>query len=127
MNKKVQKHVKKATKKSNKSILLCFIIFLLIGGGIGYFTVNQLTKNDTFALIGEKNITINLNENYIEQGVTAISFGKDLKDKVIIQSNVDTTTEGEYTVIYTINSSFKYKNIKRVRYVTVTNGSDANE
>ena len=88
--------------------------------------VSYLTKNDTFELIGDKNITLEINETYTEQGVKIISFGKDLKNEVKIESNLDTSKEGVYTIIYTINSS-RYKNIKRVRYITIANGSDNNE
>lgn len=94
---------------------------------MGYVTVMVFTKNDTFELIGEKNIELTVNEEYKEQGVKIISFGKDIKDKIEIESNVDTSKEGEYTVIYTVKSIFKYKDVKKVRYISVTNGSDVNE
>ena len=127
MNKKLKKEIKKKIKKTPTSILICLIIFFIIGLPVGYFGIQQLTKDDTFEIIGDKNITLKVNEEYVEPGANAIQFGKDMKENIQIESNVDTTTEGEYTVIYTVKSSFKYKNIKRVRYVTVTNGSDNNE
>ena len=96
-----------------------------MGATTGFLITPALTKNDKFELIGEKNITLNLNQEYVEQGVIAISFGQNLNNKVNIESNLDTTKEGEYTIIYTINS-LKYKNIKRVRYITVRNGSENN-
>lgn len=122
----MKKEIKKIAKKTHKSIIICILIFLIIGFASGYGVTLLVTKNDTFELIGDKNITLNVNQQYQEKGVKAISFGKDLKDEVVITSNVDTTKEGEYTVIYTIKSSLKYKNIKRVRYVSVVNGSDNN-
>lgn len=120
----MKKKTKKTIKKVPKSIYICLFLFLSLGLIGGYFTVNILTKNDTFELIGEKNITLNLNQEYSEQGVKVISFGKNLNDKVEIASDLDTSKEGEYTIIYTIKDSYKYKNIKRVRYVSVRNGSD---
>lgn len=123
----MKRNVKKIVKKTNKSILICIFLFLIIGFAGGYGLTMFMTKDDTFELIGDKNITLNLNEEYKEQGVEAISFGKDLKDNIIIDSNVDTTKEGEYTVVYSIKSSLKYKNIKRVRYVSVVIGSDNHE
>ena len=122
----MKRNVKKVIKKTNKSILLCLFIFITLGAISGYFSMNHLTKNDTFELVGEKNITLTLNQEYIEQGVNVIAFGKDLKDKVVIESNLDTSKEGEYTIIYTINDSFKYKDVKRIRYISVVNGSDNN-
>lgn len=122
----MKRKVKKALKKANEKIVLCLTIFIVLGAAIGYFTTNHLTKNDTFSLIGEKDITLNINQEYIEEGVNVISFGKDLKEQVVIESNLDTTKEGEYTIIYTIKNSFKYKDIKRVRYIYVVNGGDNN-
>ena len=101
------------------------MLFLVLGITTGYATSLLLTKNDKFELIGEKNMILNLNETYNEQGASAISFGKNLGDKINIESNVDTSKEGEYVVIYTVKS-LKYKDIKRVRYVTVKAG-DVNE
>ena len=123
----MKKKVKKMIKKTNKTLLISSFIFLLLGFIGGYYTVNFLTQNDVFEIKGEKNITLNINENYIEEGVKAISFGKDFSKNVIIESTLDTSKEGTYAIIYTIKDSFKYKNIKRVRYVTIVNGSDTNE
>lgn len=122
----MKKKLKKTIKKIHKSIFLCIFIFLILGVLIGFAGVSMLTNNDTFELIGNKNITLQLNEEYKELGVKVISFGKDLKNEVIIESNLDTSKEGEYTIIYSVNSK-KYKNIKRVRYIKVVNGSDSDE
>ena len=122
----MKKKLKKTIKKMNKSILLSIFIFLILGTVIGFVGIDLLTRNDTFELIGSKNITLQLNEEYKELGAHVISFGKDLKSKVEIQSNLDTSKPGEYTVVYTVNSK-KYKNIKRVRYIKVVNGRDINE
>lgn len=127
MKKKTKNKIKKTFKKLPKSILICLIVFFIIGIPIGYFSLNAISKNDKFEIIGEKSITLNINEEYEEQGATAIQFGKNIDGNIVIESNVDTTTEGEYMVVYTVNSSFKYKNIKRVRYITVMNGSDNHE
>ena len=122
----MKKEIKKALKKSNKTVLLFSMLFLLLGIGGGYGGSFLLTKNDTFELIGDKNITLSLNENFNDPGVKVISYGKDLHDKIDIDSNLDTSKEGEYTIIYTVKS-LKYKNIKRVRYITIKNGGDSNE
>lgn len=117
--------VKKIIKKSNKTLLLCILLFLIIGIITGFFVTSLVTKNDTFEIIGEKSITLTINEEYKEEGAKVISFGKEMNDKVIIESDLDITKEGEYTIIYTVKS-LKYRNIKRVRYVSVVNGSDNN-
>ena len=123
----MKKEIKKVIKKTNKRILFCLFLFLFIGIIGGYATVMVFTRNDTFELNGEKSIVLKVNQEYKEEGVNIISFGKNIKDKVEIESNVDTSKEGEYTVVYTVKSIFKYKDVKRVRYVSVQNGSDTNE
>ena len=123
----MNRKVKKAIKRTPKSILICTIVFLILGFVIGFSIITIISKNDTFELIGEKSITLNINEEYKEEGVNAISLGKDIKDKLVIEGNIDTSTPGEYTLIYTLKDSFKYKNIKRVRYIKVLNGSDNHE
>ena len=123
----MKRGIKKAIKKSNKTLLFVFLLFLIIGIISGYIATKIITKNDTFELIGNKSITLNLNQEYVEQGVKVISYGKDLKERVKIESNLDLTKEGEYTIVYTIKDSYKYKDIKRVRYITIVNGSDLDE
>ena len=121
----MKREVKKILKRSNKAVLFCIFIFLVLGALAGFFTTSYITKDDTFEIIGEKNITLNIDQEYQEQGAKVISFGKEMNEKVIIESNLDTSKEGEYTIVYKVNS-IKYKNIQRVRYVTVVNGSDNN-
>lgn len=123
----MKRKINKIVKKTNKSILVCIILFFIIGFVGGYATIFMFTQNDTFEIVGDKNITLNLNQEYIEQGAKAISFSKDISQNIKIETDLDISKEGEYIVIYTVKDSFKYKDIKRVRYVTVTNGSDTNE
>ena len=123
----MKRKVKKVIKRSNKALLFCIFIFLILGTISGYFVTEYVTRNDTFEINWEKNITLNLDQEYKEEGARVISFGKEMNDKIAIESNLDITKEGEYTIIYTVKSSLKYKNIKRVRYVSVVNGSDNNE
>ncbi len=123
----MKRKLKKTIKKTPKSILICFILFLVLGFLIGYVSILVLSKNDKFEINGEKTITLNLNQEYKEEGAKAIAFGLDITDKIEIDSNLDTTKEGEYIIIYTVKSSFKYKDIKRVRYVNVVNGGENNE
>ena len=121
----MKKEFKKVLKRTNKLLLLFVFLFLALGIGGGYLTALLLTQNDIFELIGEKHINLNLNEQYNEAGVTVISFGINMNNKVTIDSNLDTSKKGEYRIIYTVNS-IKYKNIKRVRYITIGSESDNN-
>ncbi len=61
------------------------------------FTVNQ---NVTFELKGEENITIEVNTNYIDEGVTARVFKNDLSNYVQIKNKVDYHKVGTYSINY---------------------------
>lgn len=115
---KVDKQVEKVVKSTHWVTLLCVIMFLIIGIVAGFFTYQVITKEDKFQLIGDKEITINVGDTYEEKGITIIAFGKDISDKVVITGTVDTTTEGTYNIVYTVDN-FKYKDVKRIRTINV--------
>ena len=119
---KVDKQVEKVVKSTHWGTLLCVIMFLIIGIVAGFFTYKVITKEDKFQLIGDKEITINLGDTYEEKGITIIAFGKDISDKVVITGTVDTTTEGTYNIVYTVDN-FKYKDVKRIRTINVVSGN----
>ncbi len=123
--------VKKAVKNSHPITLILGIVFLIIGAVAGFFTCKIITKNDTFELIGESqiNIAINGDTTYVDAGVTCVAFGRDESDKVVVKTNmtqnadgsytIDTSTQGEYYIIYTVEDSLRYNDIQRVRVITV--------
>ena len=134
INRKAKSKAKRVIKKEIKKIgagtwiivALVFAVGLVAGG----FTYSQIIKNDTFELIGQKNITLNIGDayTYTEQGVKIISHGKDISDKVKIKTNIpeggvlDTTVAGEYYVIYTVED-LRYGNIQKVRVITIGEGA----
>ena len=119
---KVDKQVETVVKSTHWVTLLCVIMFLIIGIVAGFFTYKVITKEDKFQLIGDKEITINVGDTYEEKGITIIAFGKDISDKVVITGTVDTTTEGTYNIVYTVDN-FKYKDVKRIRTINVVSGN----
>lgn len=65
-------------------------------------------------LVGEEEITINVGDNYIEYGAKAYNTeGKDISNEIKIDSSVDTSKQGRYTVSYSIGNWIV------MRYVTV--------
>lgn len=63
--------------------------------------------------------TISANSTWIDGSVTySDNYSTDLT--LTIENNVDTTTPGSYTVIYTVTDEFSNKTV-RTRIVTVTN------
>ncbi len=135
MSKHLERATKKALRRTNATILwvglLTLIIGAIIGGGAYYF----LSKDDGFTLVGEKNISVSLNSDYLytDEGINAIILGKDYDGEVHIKTNLDktddgmytlnTATSGEYYMIYTIDHP-KFEKIQRVRVFTV--GGDNN-
>lgn len=65
-------------------------------------------------LIGEEEITINLGDKYTELGAKAYNTsGEDISKEIKIDSSVDTSKQGRYTVSYSIG------NFIVMRYVVV--------
>ena len=71
--------------------------------------VNVVEKTDNYTRIGLKminnkvDISLNVGQKYNEPGYEVSD--KDLNDKVRIIGNVDTSTKGNYTLIYTVVDS----------------------
>lgn len=113
-----QKAVEKAVKKTNGTTIFCAVLFLIIGAVGGWFAYTTVSKNDTFEVVGEKEITLTIGDSYVENGCKVVAFGKDITSEVEIESDVDTTKEGTYFVVYTVDN-FKFKNIQKVRVINV--------
>ena len=114
----LESQVKAVTKQLNPIAIVIIVLCLVVGFVGGWFGYKAVTKNDTFVLNGNKEITLNLNETYVEQGAKIVAFGKDVSAEVKVEGKVDTTKEGEYALTYTINN-IKYNGIKKVRIIRV--------
>lgn len=124
------KKIKNTTKKTHVGIIISVIIFALIGIGGGIFASHKICENDVFVVLGEKNIELFVGDDFDfkDEGVKIISFGRDISNKVNIKTNltkdsqgnyvVDTSVEGEYYIIYTIDD-IKYGNIQKVRTISI--------
>ncbi len=90
--------------------LLLVIVFLFT-----YIT----TKKDIFVKLNGKDVTININDQYVDNGIDAEYCFKFIKYKCIkiknidIKSNVNTSKKGIYEVTYTAYYKGKIKTIKR--------------
>lgn len=114
----VQKQVETAVKNTHGLTIFFVVLFLVIGAVGGWFGYGFVTKNDAFEIVGEKEITIELNGTYEEQGCKVVAWGKDETSRLKIESDLDTTKEGTYFVVYTVEN-IKYKNIQKVRVINV--------
>lgn len=131
---KIKSQAKKETKKAYKrltplSVVVIVSVFVL-SVVLGVVAEKLITRKDEFVLLGNKSYEIEVGQEftYTEEGFRIISFGKDLSDKVKIDTNmtknldgtysIDTSVEGDYFIKYTVDSH-KFGKIKRVRTFTV--------
>ena len=117
----VQKAAEKAVKKTHTATVVLAILFFVFGCIGGVIVSMQLTKNDKFELNGEKTVYLEIGEKYIEQGVTVISFGKDVSDKITTGGDfgtMNTDIEGVYQIVYKIDD-LRWGDYQRVRIVIV--------
>lgn len=124
-----QRFAEKAVKKSHPATLVLAVLFLIVGIVAGIIVSRQLTKNDTFVLRGESVVRLEIGENYVEEGVTIVSFGKDISDKVQYGGDADdlqTGEEGIYQIVYTVED-FRWGDFQRVRTVIIGNPEGAEE
>lgn len=96
ISKKNKSKAKKQIKKVSARTWLFAILFLIIGIGAGFGTYMFICKNDCFDLIGKDEITLTVDEVYVENGVKIISLGKDISDQVLVETNLSKNEKGEY-------------------------------
>lgn len=93
------------------SLIIIVILYNILNNNSKENTKEEIKKEDIFILIGS-DVTINYNGQYIEQGCKYIDKdNNDLSNNVIITSNIDTKTPGNYTVIYSYNGKTITRNV----------------
>ena len=112
---KIEKTIDKQ-KKAHPVAFLLVVLFLLAGAVAGYFTVKHLTKNDKFELVGAKTITLRLGETYEDEAAVAISFGRDVSEKIKVENNINNLEAGRYYIKYTIDD-LRFGGVIKYRYI----------
>ena len=136
-NKKTTKKINKNLKKLSASAILVATILLVVGAVGGFFGLKVLMRNDCFALNGNDEITLELGKTYTDEGAKVVAFGKDEKDKVIIETNLTINEDGTYSadevgtyyMVYKVENLkygklFKVQKIRLITFVEVSEGSD---
>lgn len=141
VGRKVKKSAKRAIRKTHPATLLAAFLCLLIGIAAGGFYTLHISKGDCFRLHGESAYTVaqGVPFTYREEGAEAISFGRDVSEKIQVETTlqkdaagnyvIPTDKAGVYTITYTVDC-LKYgaKNpngaIRRIRVFTVSNGGE---
>lgn len=141
-----------AKKKANKTIkklgfkaILIVLLVTIIGGAIGTGVCWFLTRDDCFTIIGKDEITLTLRgdgeeinsfNSYYDESVKVVSFGRNVSDKVYIETNLKQNDDGSYYadeigtyyIIYKVDD-IKYGKIftvQRIRLITFVESTPDN-
>lgn len=133
-SKKTNKKINKTIKKASAGAIILAVVLLVVGAVGGYFGVKFLTRNDCFEIVGKDELTLTLGENYADQSVKAISFGKDVSEKVEIETNLKQNEDGSYYadevgtyyIVYKVND-IKYNSIFKVQKIRLLTFVEATE
>ena len=115
LNKKVKVTGKVNVKRIGKYKLEYKVKYLFKTKKV-YRTITIVDKeNPVITLNGDTNIELFAGDNYEELGYNASdNYDKDLTDKVVVDSNLDTTKVGDYTIKYSVkDSSGNYTEVVR--------------
>lgn len=126
----LENDIKKDIKKKNRFLSLSFIftcVFLILFICLFVALHVLIPKID---LLGDNEVVVDYNGEYIEKGFKASIFNKDLTDKVEVIGKVDITKIGNYEISYIlkdgIHEIIKKRNVKVVDrinpIITLTGG-----
>ena len=118
---------KKAVKKTHIATIVLALVFFAIGAVAAFFAYRQLTKNDEFVLRGESVVWLDVGEEFVDEGVHIVSFGRDISAKATTGGDeLDVNTEEIYQIVYQVKD-IRWGNFRRVRTVIVGNPEGAEE
>lgn len=135
-SRKTGKSIEKKMKKLHPVTKAVVIICLVVGIACGALFSLHSFKEDRFVLKGETNFSLDVGEvyTYTEEGIEAICFGRDVSDKLTVETDLErdangnyiipTDKAGVYTITYTVDClkfGEKAPNgvVKRIRVFTV--------
>lgn len=125
----------KGIKKLHTATVVIAALCLVIGAVAGALFCIRRSGEDRFVLKGETQFSFDAGEThtYAEEGVEAICFGRDVSDKLHVETDLQKDAEGNYiipaeegvyTITYTVDCLKFGENapngvIKRIRIFTV--------
>ncbi len=97
-----------------KKLLIIIILISLLTLSL-YLFCNAKPK---ITLYGNKRITLKINTDYEEPGYKTKILNKDITEKTIVKSNLNTNKIGEYTISYKINYNNKsHEEMRTIRVI----------
>lgn len=131
---KTKRKAKKTAKKISAVSYVIWAIALIAGIALGAVSCMFICRNDGFRLNGKSEYTLTVgqeNNVYKDKGAQVISFGRDVSENIKVSTDlletddgeykIDTSKEGVYYIIYTIDDA-RFGEIKRVRTFRVVSG-----
>ena len=128
---KTKAYAKKKVRTANILTVVISVLALVAGAVTGVFAYKVVCRDDRFEMRGQNEVRVELNAPeffYYDDGVEIIEFGKDISDKVSVQSNmtclgedkytVDTSVPGRYYIKYTVDSP-KFGEVCKIRTIVV--------
>lgn len=101
-------------RKNKKVFLASLIILTLVNIAIGLY----IFEKPIFSLIGDEKIEVAVKTNFSDPGFNATLHGKDIKEKVLVNSEVDINKIGEYNITYKLEYLLGEKILSRKVLVT---------
>lgn len=129
MAKKRSSSAAKAAKKLHPATVVLAAVFLAVGIGAGVFASEALSAGDSFTLNGGREVHLSLGEAFDDPGVTVLSFGRDISDRVQVGGDADrfdADTPGTYYFVYTVDD-LRWGDYQLVRTVIVGGSGPASE
>ena len=138
VDKKSQRQVENTLKNTSVKVLIFGLVFLIVGLLLGAGAWWIVCRNDCFAIIGNDEIELTLDETYEDFGVKVVAFGKRLDaDDIIIETNLKKDTDGKYyadevgtyyikysTENFKYGKLFKVEKVRLVTFVEPSEGGD---
>lgn len=98
-------------ERMKKKFVFAGIFFIILGLSVfAYIYFNGISSYLKLELNGERLITINLSDEYVDKGVKTMYNEKEVNAKVSTVGFVDVTKVGEYKITYNV----RYKNIDKI-------------
>lgn len=101
-------------RKNKKVFLASLIILTLVNIAIALY----IFEKPIFSLIGDEKIEVAVKTNFSDPGFNATLHGKDIKEKVLVNSEVDINKIGEYNITYKLEYLLGEKILSRKVLVT---------
>ena len=109
----------KKFKKFKIILIITSILVLLASFGIGgYFYYDKIYLNKVNDIVlklnGDNEITINLLDEYKDEGAISSFRDEDISNLIEVNNNLDNKKVGQFEIIYKINYKDKQKELKRI-------------